>query len=111
LIAKLKGAYIMKQKKFTSWGVSFASLALVAGMMSYMGITNKDKTSQTNTVAQAQTATQTSTQASQSVNNQNSTISYEIPNQTANKNASQTSTNQTSSSGQHGNFDTTTGGT
>lgn len=102
----------MKQKKFTSWGVSFASLALVAGMMSYMGITNKDKTSQTNTVAQAQTATQ----ASQSANNQNSTISYEIPNQTTNKNASQTSTNQTSSSdqslsGQHGNFDTTTGGT
>ncbi|MDP4106014.1 MAG: hypothetical protein Q8935_13835 [Bacillota bacterium] len=94
----------MKQKKFTSWGVSFASLALVAGMMSYMGITNKEKTSQT------------STQASQSVNNQNSTISYEIPNQTTNKNASQTSTNQTSSSdqslsGQHGNFDTTTGGT
>jgi negative regulator of sigma E activity len=92
----------MKQKKFTSWGVSFASLALVAGMMSYMGITNKDKTSQTNTVDQTQT-----TQASQ-----NSSITYEIPNQTTN---TQSSTNQTSTdssfSGHHGNFDTTTGGT
>jgi hypothetical protein len=51
----------MKKKKFTSWGVSFASIALVAGMMSYMGITNKDKTSQTNTVAQAQTTQKSQT--------------------------------------------------
>ena len=116
LIGKLKGAYIMKQKKFTSWGVSFASLALVAGMMSYMGITNKNSTSTTNTVVQEQAKTQTSTQGSQSVNNQNSSITYEIPNQTTNNNASQSSIDQTSSSdqsssGHHGNFDTTTGGT
>lgn len=95
----------MKPKKLTSWGVSFASLALVAGMMSYMGMTNKDKTSQTNTVAQAQTTT-----TSQRVNNQNSSISYELPNQTTNNDAAQSSTDQ-SISGQHGSFDTTTGGT
>ncbi|MCM2533232.1 hypothetical protein NDK43_13520 [Neobacillus pocheonensis] len=54
----------MEKKKFTSWGVSFASLALVAGMISYLGITNKDTTSKTNTVAQSQVTNQSSTQSS-----------------------------------------------
>lgn len=32
----------MEKKKFTSWGVSFFSLALVGGMVSYLELTNKD---------------------------------------------------------------------
>jgi hypothetical protein len=91
--------------------VSFASLALVAGMISYLGITNKDTTNKTNTVAQAQITTQSSGQQSQSSN-----ITYELPTQTANNSSSEQSNSQSSStdhslSNQHGNFDTTTGGT
>lgn len=98
----------MDKKKFTSWGVSFASLALVAGMMSYLESTNKDTTSKTSAVAQSQVTTQNSTQDSQNGNNQNSSPIIEIPNQTGNS-GSQQSMNQ-SFSRQHGNFDTTTGG-
>jgi hypothetical protein len=43
----------MEKKKFTSWGVSFASLALVAGMMSYLGVTNKNTSSKTTTAVQS----------------------------------------------------------
>ncbi|MDP4128217.1 MAG: hypothetical protein Q8912_14950 [Bacillota bacterium] len=112
LLYKLKGVFKMNKKKWTSWGVSFSSIALVAGMIGYLGITNKDTSSKTNTVAQA--TTKSSTQSSQS----GSTISYEIPSQTtsnSNSAASQTNTQSSSTSqsfeGQHGGFDTTTGGT
>ena len=88
----------MDKKKFTPWGVSFSSLALVAGMMGYLGITHKDTSSQTNTVAQTQATTQSSTQSGLS-------ISYKLP-------ADHSSSQQSSSfEGQHGGFDTTTGGT
>ncbi len=102
----------MDKKKFTSWGVSFASLALVGGMMSYLGITNKDTSSKTTTAAQSKVITQ----QSQSGINQNSSITYEIPNQSTDNNGSGQSGNQSSSSdqsftNQHGHFDTTTGGT
>jgi len=118
----------MKKQKFTSWGVSFASLALVAGMMSYMGI-KKDTTTNTATVA----TTQNSTQSSQSGSNQDSSITYDVPSQSTNTNTSTDSSTSTdtsgstdnsgtqsddqsvsqdnSSQGQHGGFDTTTGGT
>src|SRR4051794_1029512 len=119
----------MAKKKFTSWGVSFASLALVAGMMSYMGI-KKDTTTNTATVA----TTQNSTQSSQSGSNQDSSITYDVPSQSTNTNTSTDSSTSTdtsgsadtsgigqsddqsvsqdnSSQGQHGAFDTTTGGT
>jgi hypothetical protein len=100
----------MEKKKFTSWGVSFASLALVAGMMSYMGITNKDTASKTNTLAQAQVTTQ-STQPSQSNNTQiDSSSTNQVPNQTSNNSESQPSVDQLTFN-QHGGFDTTTGGT
>jgi predicted PurR-regulated permease PerM len=95
----------MEKKKFTSWVVSFASLALVAGMMSYMGITNKDTASKTNTLAQAQVTTQSTIQQAQSNNTPN-----QVPNQTSNNSESQQSFDQ-SISDQHGGFDTTTGGT
>jgi hypothetical protein len=57
----------MDKKKFTPWGVSFSSLALVAGMMGYLGITHIDTSSQTNTVAQTQATTQSSTQSGLSI--------------------------------------------
>ncbi|MEH7076002.1 hypothetical protein [Neobacillus drentensis] len=113
----------MQKKKFTSWGVSFASLALVAGMMSYMGMTNKDTTS-TTTVA----TTQNFSQSSQSESNQDSSMTYEVPSQSTDTSAftdssESTDTNGTGQSddqsfsqdhsfpGQLGGFDTTTGGT
>ncbi|WHY66711.1 hypothetical protein [Neobacillus sp. SuZ13] len=114
----------MQKKKFTSWGVSFASLALVAGMMSYMGITNKDTTSTTTTVA----TTQNSTQVYQSESNQDSSITYEVPSQSTDTSASTDTNESTDTFGtgqsddqavsqdhsfpsQHRGFDTTTGGT
>ena len=42
----------MDKKKLTIWGISFSSLALVAGMVSYLGITNKDTASQTQAATQ-----------------------------------------------------------
>jgi hypothetical protein len=55
----LKGAIQLDKKSFTSWGVSFGSLALVAGMVSYLGLTAKDTTAKSN---QSQAANQNSTQ-------------------------------------------------
>lgn len=52
-------------KKITSWGVSFGSLALVAGMVSYLGLTNNGKTNAANKLSQAQTNTQQPTQLDQ----------------------------------------------
>ena len=103
----------MSKKKFTSWGVSFASVALVAGMMSYMGI-KKDTTSNTTAVA--------ATQNAQSSSSQDSSITYEVPT-TSTDTSGSTDTNATGQSdgqtvsqdhsfpSQHGGFDTTTGGT
>ncbi|PFN98764.1 hypothetical protein COJ85_20555 [Bacillus sp. AFS076308] len=113
----------MQKKKFTSWGVSFASLALVAGMMSYMGI-KKDTTTNTTAVA----TTQNSTQSSQSGSTEDSSITYEVPSQSTDTTGSTNTSGTTDTSGtgqsdnqsvsqdnsfpsQHGGFDTTTGGT
>lgn len=38
----------MDKKQIASWGVSFGSLALVAGMVSYLGFTNGSKSNNTN---------------------------------------------------------------
>jgi len=107
----------MSKKRFTSWGMSFASVALVAGMMSYMGI-KKDTTSNTTAVA--------ATQNTQSSSSQDSSITYEVPGQsttTSTDTNGSTDTNATGQSddqtvsqdhsfpSQHGGFDTTTGGT
>ncbi|NRD76846.1 hypothetical protein HPT25_04985 [Bacillus sp. BRMEA1] len=118
----------MEKKKFTSWGVSFASLALVAGMASYLGI--KDNQTKTNSATSAVT-TQSSntTTTSQSTNSQNSSFTIKYPEQTSNSNGTQQTTTQSSntngaqqsttqtvsqdhsSANQHDGFDTTTGGT
>jgi hypothetical protein len=50
----LKGAIQLDKKQFTSWGVSFGSLALVAGMVSYLGLTNKNTTPASNKSTQTQ---------------------------------------------------------
>ncbi|MFZ7944957.1 MULTISPECIES: hypothetical protein [Bacillaceae] len=44
----------MDKKQKISWGVSFGSLALVAGMVSYLGIFNGDKTDNQMTLSQGQ---------------------------------------------------------
>lgn len=64
----------MDKKQFTSWGVSFGSLALVAGMVSYLGLTNKDTTNKANSSNQSPDAAQNSIQQipSQSGDSQNS---------------------------------------
>lgn len=58
----------MDKKKFTTWGVSFASLALVTGMVSYLGFNNKDTNTALNNTNQAQTSNQNGTQQAPSEN-------------------------------------------
>lgn len=78
----------MKNKKFISWGVSFSSLALVAGMISYLGVTNKNTASKTNPTVQAPTTAQSSVQPA----------------------ISQSSSQNQTFTSQPGSFNTTTGG-
>ncbi|MDQ6600627.1 hypothetical protein [Bacillus salipaludis] len=97
----------MNKKKFTSWSVSFASLAFVAGMISYLGI-NKDTINKTTATTQAQVTTQSPTQSG------SSSITYELPNRNRISDSKQSNTqsvSQDQSFSQHGGFDTTTGGT
>lgn len=61
----------MDKKKFTSWGVSFGSLALVAGMVSYLGLTTANKTANANVTTQTPSASQDSSQQSQSLGGDN----------------------------------------
>ncbi|MCQ6278433.1 hypothetical protein [Bacillus sp. EB600] len=60
----------MDKKQFTFWGVSFGSLALVAGMVSYLGLNTKDTTAKSN---QSPASSQNSIQQvpSQTENSQN----------------------------------------
>lgn len=101
----------MDKKNFTSWGVSFASLALVAGMMSYLGIPNNHTTSKSNMAAvPSPTGNQSSAQATQSGNNESSSQAS----QATDNSGSQQTMNTSPPEGQfnqQGNFDTTTGGT
>jgi hypothetical protein len=64
----LKGASKLDKKQFTSWGVSFGSLALVAGMVSYLGLTNKNTTI-SNKPNQSQAASQSLDQQSPPIQN------------------------------------------
>ena len=52
----------MDKKKFTSWIVSLASIAYIAGIILYLGNANNVTTLKTQTVAQTQVITQSSTE-------------------------------------------------
>jgi hypothetical protein len=96
----------MDKKTFTSWGVGFGSLALVAGMVSYLGITNKG-TNNSMAATQYQGGNQSSIQ-------QSPNSSFNVgSDQTAGN--SQQAMNQSPGTGnsffgQFGGFNTTTGG-
>lgn len=126
----------MDKKKFTSWGVSFGSLALVAGMVSYLGLSAK--TVKANPTLQTPTTSQNANQPSQTIGGDNSQSSFDDNSSSDNSglnsdngssatfgNDTQSSDNGLSSntspqdngsfnggsSGQQQGFDTTTGGT
>jgi hypothetical protein len=122
----LKGAIKLDKKQFTSWGVSFGSLALVAGMVSYLGLTNKNTTI-SNRTTQSPAASQNLDQQSlpssngddQTTNDNGPTLNLgdgssgdssqpAIDNGNSSQNSNQFSVR---GFGHHGRFDTTTGGT
>lgn len=112
----------MDKKQRISWGVSFGSLTLVAGMVSYLGLSNGDKT---NPVASGQNPTSSNNSNLQQDPSQNYNYSF------GDDNSSQFNQNDGSTNGfdnnnqqnqdsfsnggpsfdHHGGFDTTTGGT
>jgi hypothetical protein len=55
----------MDKKQRISWGVSFGSLALVAGMVSYLGLSNGDQTNNQVALNQGQSPNNNSNQQSQ----------------------------------------------
>ena len=55
----------MDKKQKISWGVSFGSLALVAGMVSYLGLSNDGQTNNQVAFTQGQTANNNSNQQSE----------------------------------------------
>lgn len=61
----MKGALKLDKKQKISWGVSFGSLALVAGMVSYLGLSNGDKADNQIAVNQVQPSTDNSNQQSE----------------------------------------------
>ncbi|HEY2421758.1 MAG TPA: hypothetical protein VGI04_10095 [Neobacillus sp.] len=130
----------MDKKQRISWGVSFGSLALVAGMVSYLGLSNVDKTNNQMTSGQSLPFNDNSNQQSQggfiSPNGQdqgqnfdnsfngNQSSQFDIngdsspnnsdPNHSFSGNSNgqnQFSNGSRSFGGHHRGFDTTTGGT
>lgn len=98
----------MDKKKFISWGVSFGSLALLSGMMSYLGLTSTAKTSNLAVQNQSPTTNQNFSQ-SPSSNTQN------FLNNSSNNFSSQSSANANQSANTNifsnaSSFFTTTGG-
>ncbi|MFK9091114.1 hypothetical protein [Bacillus salipaludis] len=131
----------MDKKQKITWGVSFGSLALVAGMVSYLGLSNGDKTDNKMAFNQGQKPGNNTNQQEQDRYNiqqgqgprQNSNDSWggDSPSQfdqndqafgnnydtggqssgSNNKQQDQFSNDGGRSSGHHHGFDTTTGGT
>ncbi|MFJ7729512.1 hypothetical protein ACIQXV_25750 [Neobacillus sp. NPDC097160] len=131
----------MDKKQKITWGVSFGSLALVAGMVSYLGLSNGDKTDNKMTFNQGQQPGINTNQQEQDRYNiqqgqgpgQNSDDSWggDSPSQfnqndqafgndydnggqssgSSNQQQDQFSNGGGRSSGHHHGFDTTTGGT
>lgn len=100
----------MDKKQFTSWGVSFGSLALVAGMVSYLGLTNKDTTNKANSYNQSPAAAQNSIQQAPSQNgdSQNSLGNSASDNGTSSSFGDDQATNDNGSSSSFGDDQATT---
>jgi hypothetical protein len=125
----MKGAIKLDKKQRISWGVSFGSLALVAGMVSYLGLSNGDKAN--NQMAAGQNLpsnNNTNNQQSQDGFNsqlgqdQNQSIDNSVNGDSSsqidqndqffgNTDGSNQFSNGGPSAGHHHGFDTTTGGT
>lgn len=129
----------MDKKQRISWGVSFGSLALVAGLVSYFGLTNNNQaplnpgqTADNNSIQQSQDGFSTqqryghghgidqsmngdrSSETDGSINNFNNNDQSSTSNDPFYGNSNQQgqfSNEGGPGMGQHGGFDTTTGGT
>lgn len=97
----------MDKKKFTSWGVGFGSLALVAGMVSYLSFTNNNKNNAVNPPKAIQPTSQNVKQSAPTGS------TYTLINSTSNNGGSSApvNTNQTTNNNNFLSFfNTTTGG-
>lgn len=109
----------MDKKQKISWGVSFSSLALVAGMVSYLGLSNNDKTNNHSSQQNRQQSQDGAGLPSSQGDSFNQTFGSQInPNDGSNfDNSTGTNDQQDqfstdgSLSAHHRGFDTTTGGT
>lgn len=88
----------MDKNQRISWGVSFGSLALVAGMVSYLGIANGDKTNNQIALNQGQPSTDNSNQQSQDGFNSGQGPVQRFDNSTGGDNSSQFNQNDGSPS-------------
>ncbi|MGG1677994.1 hypothetical protein ACIFOT_19875 [Neobacillus sp. NRS-1170] len=123
----------MDKKQKISWGVSFGSLALVAGMVSYLGLSNGDKATNQVAIDQGQPSNNNSNQQTQdnfnfgqqpeqgsswggdsqfNQNDQGTADNFGSDNQSGNSSGQDQFSNGSGPGfGHHGGFDTTTGGT
>jgi hypothetical protein len=124
----------LEKNRFISWGVSFGSLALVAGMMSYLGLSNGDKANNPSSASQnmpfnnQQSQNDANSQSGQlqgdANSNSNSVFGDDNSSQFGSDNSGNFDnsndsfgqnqdpfSNGSQSSGHHRGFDTTTGGT
>ncbi|MBT2697652.1 hypothetical protein J7E79_09550 [Bacillus sp. ISL-40] len=108
----------MDKKQKISWGVSFGSLALVAGMVSFLGLSNGDQASNQAALTQGQSFdggnSSQYNQNDDSNNNFDSSDQYSNNNDQFNGNSNQQdqfSNGGGPGMGHQGGFDTTTGGT
>lgn len=123
----MEGAHKLDKKQRISWGVSFGSIALVAGMVSYLGLSNGDKTNNQATFSSSnntnqQQSNQNTNDTTQSFfdNNSNNSNgfsdnngnSFNNSNGSLNDGSAQQSQDSFGGHSKHqGGFDTTTGGT
>ena len=123
----------MDKKQKISWGVSFGSLALVAGMVSYLGLSNGFNTNSKVAINQGQPSNNNSNQQTQdssnfrqqpeqgsswggdsqfNQNDQGTADNFDSNNQFGNSSGQDQFSNEGGHGfGHHGGFDTTTGGT
>ncbi len=101
----------MNKNQYTSWGVSFGSLALVAGMVSYLGITNGVEPNKSNLSNQVPATSQQPSFFSDGSNSSTSDSSTSFDNGSQSLDGSNNSfSNDGTYSRRSRRFDTTTGG-